>query len=267
MSQHPSTSPRVIHHTREALFFSDIHLGWVPCYEDHVLWLRHLPEAVGDADLIVMNGDIVDLSRGCHRKEERALIDDLKARVQRWRSEGRRVLYLEGNHDLMERAAPDFTPSDWMAEIRGHRGERILALHGHRFSDAPWSPTPYERLGKHLLRLENALYAQVPWILPFYGKTLGRGPDHIGQLESQAWARKLPGRIASLVQAGDQLVVGHTHFDRGYRDIAGVGVWRTGAWIQGGQASSANRMLRYHKGLFRRVGWDGNEWVACQASL
>ena len=56
-----------LHGVRSALVFSDVHLGWSICSRHHAEWLARLPEAAGDAELIVLNGDVVDAFRRVQR--------------------------------------------------------------------------------------------------------------------------------------------------------------------------------------------------------
>src|ERR1041385_8765968 len=112
------------------LVLSDIHLGGAVCTPRHRELVAALPAAVDDAELIVLNGDIVDGHRGAPTTEEAELVARLEALCEAWRSEGRRVVWLEGNHD------PAVAPA-WRLEVEGHHGERILILHGHRTSETP----------------------------------------------------------------------------------------------------------------------------------
>ena len=75
---------------RRALFLSDLHLGWVACHELHQRLLDRLPEADGDAELIVLNGDILDAYRGFVRACDTELAARLAGLVRQWRREGRR---------------------------------------------------------------------------------------------------------------------------------------------------------------------------------
>src|SRR5262245_55733082 len=120
---------------RRALLLSDVHLGWSVCTRQHEALLARLPEAVDDAELVVLNGDIIDDHRGLLRGAEADLVARFTDLVDTWRAEGRTVVYVEGNHDV----APEGTrlvPDRWHHDWEGAHGERMRVLHGHRFDGA-----------------------------------------------------------------------------------------------------------------------------------
>jgi hypothetical protein len=78
-------SQESLHGVRNALLFSDVHLGWSICSRHHARWLARLPEAAGDADLIVLNGDVIDGHRRVQRAAERDLVSQLAELVTGWR--------------------------------------------------------------------------------------------------------------------------------------------------------------------------------------
>src|SRR5262249_1002786 len=84
---------------RRALLLSDLHLGWAVCARQHAELLDRLPEAADDAELIVLNGDVIDAHRGVPGSLEEDLVARLAGLVATWRGEGRTVVYVEGNHD------------------------------------------------------------------------------------------------------------------------------------------------------------------------
>jgi len=127
------------HRIASAVLFSDVHLGWAVCSTHHARWLRVLPDAVGDAELVVLNGDVVDGHRRIHRAADRDLVDGLSALVVQWRREGRAVVSIEGNHD--HGAAGPLAPEHWRLDFLGTGGQLARVLHGHRTwsSSVVWS--------------------------------------------------------------------------------------------------------------------------------
>jgi UDP-2,3-diacylglucosamine pyrophosphatase LpxH len=241
---------------RRALLLSDLHLGWVVCHELHRTLLDRLPEAVDDAELIVFNGDIVDACRGVVRAREMELVERLAELVERWRREGRRVVYLEGNHDPArsgDAPLPSFFPEAWRFDFLGASGERVRVLHGHRFSDAPARLSTYEARGRPLLGVENRLQAKYAASRALYRAGAGRLVGAIGYLETVLWLRRFSGRVAPLLAECDVLVHGHFHFGAGRRHIGGKPVWKSGPWASAGHLGSVDRMLRYVDGRFERL--------------
>lgn len=240
---------------RRALFLSDVHLGWSVCARQHVRLLDRLPEAVDDAEMVVMNGDMIDNHRGLPRGVEAELVARLSEMVAGWRAEGRHVVYIEGNHDLVADAQTmPVGPDRWFFDWEGARGERVRVLHGHRFSESTYLSGAYERFGRHLIRLENYLYAKIHPARAAYRYGPGWFVGAVGLTEDILWTRDFPGRVTHLLPEADVLLHGHFHFGRAHRRIAGKPVWRTGAWVSHGHLGSVDRMLRYRDGRFERVG-------------
>src|SRR5436190_22522283 len=77
----PVGDPRCV--VRDALILSDLHLGWCVCAHAHRELLGRLPEAAGDAELIILNGDIVDAHRGDPIGERAELVARLGAHCER----------------------------------------------------------------------------------------------------------------------------------------------------------------------------------------
>lgn len=251
---------------RQALLLSDVHLGWSVCSRQHQRLLARLPEAAGDAELIVLNGDMIDAHRGLLRGLEADLVAALEDIVAAWRAEGRTVVYVEGNHD----AVPEGTklvPDRWVYDWEGAHGERVRVLHGHRFDDAVFRPGLYESFGRHLLRLENHLYAGLAPMRAIYRLGPGWLVGAVGLTEDILWTRDFPARVAPLLEDVDVLAHGHFHFGRAHRTIAGRAVWRTGAWVSQGHLGSVDRMLRYRDGKFERIGLGPRGFQACDDGL
>ncbi|MEZ4296852.1 MAG: metallophosphoesterase [Polyangiaceae bacterium] len=238
--------------TRRALLLSDVHIGWTVCARGHLRLLERLHEAADDAELIVLNGDIVDHHRGLPRPIDTELVAMLTELLHRFRAEGRKVVYVEGNHDEPASDLP-LAPDRWLFDWEGAHGERVRVLHGHRFSDEVFQQGPYERYGRHLIRAENWLYARIAPMRMSYRMGPGWLVGAVGRTEDILWTRDFPGRVSPLLGDTDVLVHGHFHFGRAHRTIAGKPVWRTGAWVSRGHLGSKDRMLRYTDGRFERI--------------
>ena len=247
---------------RNALLFSDVHLGWSLCSRHHAEWLTRLPAAVDDADLIVLNGDVVDGFRRVQRAAERDLVAQLAELVAGWRAEGRRVHYLEGNHDAHVGAEQPLGPDGWLLDFETSGGERVRVLHGHRFSDTELAWAAYDRLGSVVLGIENFLYGRIPALRALYRAGPGWVVSAVGALECLLARRELPARVASLVADVDVLLHGHIHYGPGQGRIGDVATWRTGSFVSPGHLRTADRMLRYRAGRFERIGWSGGGWRA-----
>jgi UDP-2,3-diacylglucosamine pyrophosphatase LpxH len=251
-----------LHGVRSALLFSDVHLGWSICSRHHARWLARLPEAAGDADLIVLNGDVIDGHRRVQRAAERDLVSQLAELVTGWRSEGRRVVYLEGNHDAHGHADQPLAPDRWLLDFETTGGERVRVLHGHRFSASELTWAAYDRLGRGLLGAENFVYGRVPALRSLYRFGPGWLGAAVASVECFVARRQLPARVASLMDGIDVLLHGHIHYGPGHGRIGDVATWRTGSFVSPGHLRTADRMLRYRGGRFERIGWSGGSWRA-----
>jgi len=253
----PSAPP-----VQSALVFSDVHLGWAICSRHHAEWLRRLPEAVDDAELVVLNGDVVDAFRRVWRSHERELVDTLAALVAGWRAEGRRVVVLEGNHDADPGPWPELRHEGWSLEFETKEGERVRVLHGHRFSPSELAWGGYDQLGRRVLAIENYLYGRLAALHELYRFGPGWLVAAIGALECALARRELPARVAPLLSGVDVLLHGHIHYGPGDGRIGDVRTWRTGSWVSPGHLGTSDRMLRYRDGRFERIGWSGSRWEA-----
>lgn len=247
---------------RSALLFSDVHLGWAVCSRHHAAWLRRLPEAVDDAELVVLNGDVIDGHRRVQRAAERELVQQLAALVDGWRAEGRRVVYVEGNHDAHPGAAQPLAPDRWSFDFETPQGERVRVLHGHRFSASQVQWQAYDRAGRTVLGIENLLYGRIEALHALYRLGPGWLVSAFAALECLLARRALPARAVPLLAGVDTLVHGHIHYGPGRGRIGPVATWRTGSWVSPGQFGTADRMLRYRKGRFERIGWSAAGWRA-----
>ena len=251
-----------LHGVRSALVFSDVHLGWSICSRHHAEWLARLPEAVGDTELIVLNGDVVDGFRRVQRAAERDLVAQLGELVAGWRAEGRSVFYLEGNHDAHASAEQSLRPDRWMLDFETATGERVRVLHGHRFSSSDRSGANYDRLGRSVLGAENFVYGRLPALHALYRFGPGWLVSGVGAIECFLARRELPARAASITDGVDVLLHGHIHYGPGEGRIGDVATYRTGSFVSPGHLRSADRMLRYRAGRFERIGWSGASWRA-----
>lgn len=232
------------------------------CSRHHARWLERLPAAVDDADLVVLNGDIVDAHRRVHRAAERELVEQLAELVATWRHEGRSVVYVEGNHDADLAAGEALRPDRWFHDFEAPAGERVRVLHGHRLSPSRYRSGAYERAGRPLLALENRAYGRVPALRSLYRFGPGWLVAAVGSTECAVWRRRLARRLTPLLDGVDTLVHGHIHWGPGRGCIGRVPTWRTGAWVSPGHLGTADRMLRYRGGRFERIGWSDGRWRA-----
>ncbi len=239
---------------REAPVFSDLHLGWAVCERSHRRLLACLPAAAGDAELIVLNGDLVDGHRGATDGE---LVEQLRAQCAVWRREGRSVVVVEGNHDP---APGPFGPASWQHVFDTPDG-RVLVLHGHRFADA-FAYGSYERWGRHALAIENRLLASSRRLRAAYPYSLGWVVGAWGYVEDRLWRPKFPAQVTPLLDGIDVLVHGHFHFGPARTTIAGRPAWKSGAWVAAGHLGTVDRMLRYRAGRWERIGRKGDRWQA-----
>jgi UDP-2,3-diacylglucosamine pyrophosphatase LpxH len=242
-----------------ALVLSDLHIGWAVCTPAHRELFDALPAAADDAELIVLNGDIVDGHRGIPSAAEAELVQRLIEQCARWRSEGRDVVVVEGNHD--PRAHP-LGSTVWRHAFEGHHGECVLVLHGHRFDDAEFAPRPYERFGRHVIAAENHLYARLSPLRRSYPLGPGWFVGAWGLVEDRLWRPSFPARVEPLLAGIDTLVHGHFHFGPARTVIAGRPAWRSGAWVATGHLGTVNRMLRYRDGQWQRIGLAHGRWRA-----
>jgi len=247
---------------RSALVFSDVHLGWVVCAAHHADWLRRLPAAVDDAELVVLNGDVIDGHRRAPRATERGLVDELAELVAGWRREGRQVVYLAGNHDEDLEPAVPLRPDGWQHAFHTASGERVRVLHGHRFSADAVTWRRYDALGRRLLGFENRLYARSATLRHLYRRAPGWLVSAVGRVECALARRRLPADLVPLLGDVDVVLHGHIHYGPGAGRIGRLRTWRTGSWVSPGHLRTADRMLRYRRGRFERIGWTGGRWRA-----
>src|SRR5258706_3400823 len=227
---------------RRALVFSDVHLGWAVCSRSHRDLLDALPAAAGDAELVILNGDICDAHRGLPGPVEVELVARLREQCETWRREGRQVVVIEGNHDP---GAGPLGDTVWRHEFTGHAGERVLVLHGHRFAGTPYVPGPYEHFGRHVIAGENVAYARSAALRAGYVLGPGWFVGAWGLCEDRLWRPKFPARVGPLLGDIDTLVHRHFHFGPGRTEIAGKPAWRSRARVARGHLRTVDRVLRY----------------------
>jgi UDP-2,3-diacylglucosamine pyrophosphatase LpxH len=244
---------------RRALVLSDLHLGWVVCTRTHRELLDHLPAAADDADVIILNGDIIDAHRGVLGPAQAELVQRLAALCDSWRRDGRHVVIVEGNHDP---AVSPLGSTVWRYDFEGHHGERIRVLHGHRFADRAYVAPRYEHWGRHPLGIENWLYARLAPLRAAYRYGPGWVVGAWGLTEDRLWRPRFAARVAPLLADIDTLVYGHFHFGPARTMIANVPAWRSASWVAEGHLGTVNRMLRYRDGSWERIGLVGGRWIA-----
>jgi UDP-2,3-diacylglucosamine pyrophosphatase LpxH len=243
-----------------ALFLSDIHLGWIPAARNHQRLLDHLPAAAEDAELIVLNGDVIDAHRGQPSSLVRELISRFGELMARFKREGRDVVYVEGNHDAMHLVKGDLVPDRWHYDFEGKEGERIRVLHGHRFEESWNRAGPYEHYGRNFLRAENWSYAKARMLAAIYPHTIGWLVGAVGWLEDRFWRPRFYERIRKM--AGPEVLVhGHFHFGPGRLALGSLTLHKSGSWVSRGHRGTVDRMLRYREGQFERIALEGTRWV------
>jgi UDP-2,3-diacylglucosamine pyrophosphatase LpxH len=257
-----STEVSVLGPVHSALLFSDIHLGWAICAQHHARWLRQLPEAVDDAELVVLNGDVVDGFRRVQRTPDQELVSELAELVDTWRREGRHVVYIEGNHDALPDPCSRVVPDRWCFDFETRTGQRVRVLHGHRYSASETIWEPYDRIGRTFLSLENFVYGRSATLRSLYRFGPGWLASAGGALECSLGRKVLPKRLTPLLSGIDVLVHGHIHYGPGHGRIGDVPTWRTGSWVSPGHLKTVDRMLRYRAGEFERIGWAGGRFRA-----
>ncbi len=248
---------------RAGLFFSDVHLGWAVCSGHHAQWLRCLSDAADDAELVVLNGDVVDGHRRVQRTAERDLVLAFDELVRGWQREGRTVVYVEGNHDPEGHVELGLRPDRWVHDFATDDGRRVRVLHGHRVTADHVMWEVYDRAGRRLLALENWVYGRSAALRFLYRFGPGWIPSAVGAFECHLAGRALPGRVAPLLEDVDVLLHGHIHYGPGHGRIGRVATWRTGAWVSAGHLRSVDRMLRYRRGRFERIAWGHGRWRPC----
>ncbi|MEW6270079.1 MAG: metallophosphoesterase [Thermodesulfobacteriota bacterium] len=247
---------------RSALVFSDVHLGWTVCTRHHASWLGRLDAAADDAELVLLNGDVIDGYRRAPGAAARELVHEFVELVARWRREGRHVVYVEGNHDAALDAAFPLRPDRWQLDFETDAGHRVRALHGHRFAPGASTWERYDRLGRRVLAIENAVYARRPALQALYRLGPGWLVSAAGFVECALGRRQLPRRLDALAGDVDVLLHGHIHYGPGRGAVGRVETWRTGSWVSPGHLGTADRMLRYRDRRFERIGWAGGRWRA-----
>lgn len=196
----------------QTIIISDIHLGSHFCMCDRLTrFLAALPE---DATL-VLNGDSVDRWHPRLPPAHMALVDSIRRESQR-----RRVVWLQGNHDMRcpikDPARIEFQPSLSV-------GKRLYVAHGHEFDSIT-----YHKVALWLFRLLYRLrdrFASDSVHVAFYAKKF-----HIlyGLLQKHV----MMNAVAYAKQHGYQAVTcGHTH---GVKDVMvdGVRYINTGSWTE-----------------------------------
>jgi UDP-2,3-diacylglucosamine pyrophosphatase LpxH len=247
---------------RSALAFSDIHLGWTICTRHHARWLERLGAAVDDAELVLLNGDVIDHYRGASDAPAREVVQQFIELVGIWRREGRRVVYLEGNHDDALDGAGGLRPDRWQFEFATDGGHRVRALHGHRFAAGVAPSERYHRLGRRVLAMENRLYARMPGLRRLYRLGPGWMVSAVSWAECANDRRRLPRQLHALERDVDVVLHGHIHYGPARGTVGSVTTWRTGSWVSPGHFGTVDRMLRYRNRRFERIGWTGGRWRA-----
>jgi len=241
-----------------ALILSDLHLGWAMCGRLHRKLLKNLHHLAENAELIVLNGDIIDHARRVFSSRGAGRIQYLQKLVNDWKRAGKQVVYIEGNHDSRARADRGFRPDCAVLDFRGVYNERIRIFHGHDpHSSAGRS---YHRNGGIFLALDNFIFAKVALIRPMMRVILRRLYGFIAWIEDRLCRKGIMEHCRSLAHDADVLVHGHMHFGPCSYHAGDIPVYRSGSWVSPGQAGTANTLLRYNMGTFEHLELVGNDW-------
>lgn len=244
----------------QALILSDLHLGWTICGKLHRKLLKNIHHLADKAELIVLNGDIIDYARRVFSSSGAGRIQFLKKLIEDWKKAGKEVVYIEGNHDLREHADAGFMPDCATLDFRGVHNERIRIFHGHN----PQSPAGkrYDTTGTAFLALDNYIFAKIPLLRPLMRLLFRRIYGLIARVEDRMNRQGMTERCSDLASEVDILIHGHMHFGPSSYSVDGTPVYRSGSWVSPGQAGTANTMLRYNSGTFEHIALVDGEWRA-----
>jgi len=187
------------------LVFSDTHLGSATCKRQKDL-LKLLNELAPEFDILVINGDFIDLWRSSLRKinrnsDNRILIDYIFNTL----SKQKKIIYILGNHeDTDEQLLQDTFPQIEMFCKWEHYG--ILVTHGHQFH--------YTTEWKRFRGLITAKIRQV--IESLFKIDLREVGMKIEDFFNLGWSDKLiesvhDEAVAQLKERYKGAVIGHTH--------------------------------------------------------
>ncbi len=247
-----------------AIIISDIHLGWAACNDTHGRLLNNLHKVTENAELIILNGDIVDHLRKAFCRTSRILIGKMQSLVREWRERGTSVIYIEGNHDRAGLVADELIPEYPFYEFFGHEGEKIRVFHGHE----EMSPhiNEYDGIGSLIHSTDNFLFARFPFVRPLM-RVVSFGFNRLfTYVEDLIWLATIKKVLCRKFPDADVLVHGHMHFGPFHYCVNGKQVYRSGSWVSGGCPGVSTGLLRYIKGTFERLDLVGEEWVSCPSS-
>jgi UDP-2,3-diacylglucosamine pyrophosphatase LpxH len=247
-----------------AIIISDIHLGWAACGNTHLRLLNNLYKIADAAELIILNGDIIDHLRKTFSRRSRGLIRKACDLVRMWRACGKGVIYIEGNHDRAGIVAQEFIPEYPFFEFTGTGGEKIFVFHGHE----EMSPriSEYDNIGSALLSADNYAYTRIPLLRPFLSCVGARFHGLVACCEDLVWHDRIRRHLARFRPDADVIVHGHMHFGPFHYTVNGRPVYRSGSWVSDGQTGVPTGLLRYVMGKFERLDLVGDEWVPCPFS-
>lgn len=251
-------------HSR-ALFLSDLHLGARAARPGLVLDFL----AAHEAETIYLVGDILDLWHGgrTHWSDKaEAVVRMLTARAR----EGRRVVYLAGNHDaVLREPGAARLPEGWeLREAVTHEaadGQRYLVLHGDQADGRVFRFHVMTRIGS---RLEAAVRAVDAWL--GNGNAAQRQPQNRSRIERMiakfnalfVMGGRFERRLVRLAKAaGAQGVIcGHSHRPA-LRDVDGALYANCGDWVD-----SFTALTEDHDGALRLVAWGAATSAAAHAA-
>ncbi len=243
----------------KAVILSDLHLGWTMCTGLHYHLLENINNIVDNSELILLNGDIIDHKRKIISYSARELIAQFVEMVSEWRNEGRKVVYIEGNHDLMYDGTIFFKPDTKEFKFMGENDEIITVLHGHSTSNSDNST--YDQYGSSILEFDNYMYTRYPVLRPLMKNLIARLYGFIGWIEDRVFSTLIEKTFGSLLQHAGTIVHGHAHYGPMQYMVGKIPVYRSGSWVSPGQPGTKNSLLVYDKGVFNNMELLGNNWV------
>ena len=236
-----------------SLFISDVHLGTRGCQAERLIdFLRH-----HDAETLFLVGDIVDgwrlRSSWYWPKTHNAVVQELVELAR----QGRRLVYIPGNHDefLRDYAGATFAGIEVVERAihRGIDGRDYLVVHGDHFDVVVRHARWLALLGDVGYRAALASNVWLNWIRSRFGfgywsfsswakLRVKNAVNHIGRFEevlsSEARCHDVQG-----------VICGHIHHAAMHDDF-GVRYINTGDWVE-----SCTGVVERYDGQFEIVRW------------
>jgi UDP-2,3-diacylglucosamine pyrophosphatase LpxH len=235
------------------LFISDVHLGTRGCQADQLIdFLRH-----HDAETLFLVGDIIDGWRLRSSWYWPKAHHDVLQELLRLAAEGKRLVYIAGNHDEFVRdyAGSRFGNVDVVEQAlhRGIDGRDYLIIHGDHFDlvvrharwlallgDWAYGAALISNVGINQIRCRLGL---AYWSFSAWAKLhIKKAVNHIGCFEEVLSAEA--GR-----HHAQGVICGHIHHAVMHDDF-GVRYINTGDWVE-----SCSGVVEHYDGRFEIIRW------------